>query len=106
VTGTMKRRSDLTVHDLGSEMILYDQSCETFHVLNATARQIWLWAEDDGVAEKLQGMFPEEDPARIQRDVGRALEQLGRIGLVELLAPSPAASVSRLADRVSSPGEY
>ena len=102
----MKRRTDLTIHDLGSEMILYDQSCETFHVLNATARQIWLWAEDDGVAEKLQGMFPEEDPARFQRDVSRALDQLSRIGLVERSTPTAAASIPRSVDRRASPGEY
>ena len=83
MTGTMKRRNDLTVRDLGSEMILYDQNSETFHILNSTARQIWLHVEEDGLAQKIQGLFPEEDPDRIQRDVTRTLEELGRCGLVE-----------------------
>jgi hypothetical protein len=83
VTRIMRRRANLTIRDLGSEMILYDQSSETFHVLNATARQIWLSLEEDGVAQKLMSQFPEEDPERIQRDVIRTIDELGRIGLVE-----------------------
>jgi hypothetical protein len=83
VTGTMKRRANLNALDLGSEMILYDQDSETFHVLNATARQIWLCVEEDGVAQRIMGMYPEVDPDRIQRDVSRTLEDLDRIGLVE-----------------------
>ena len=83
MTGTAKRRADLTIRDLGSEMILYDQSSETFHVLNATARQIWLWVEEDGVAQRLMGLFPEEDPERIQRDVLRTLDEMDKIGLVQ-----------------------
>ena len=81
--GTMRRRANLNVRDLGSEMILFDETSETYHVLNTTARQIWLWVEEDGVAEKLMGMFPQVDPDRIQHDVSRTIEELDRRGLVE-----------------------
>lgn len=79
----MKRRADLTIRDLGSEMILYDQGSETFHVLNATARQIWLWLDEDGIAQKLMGLFPKEDPVRIEQDLARTIDTFGRMGLVE-----------------------
>ena len=79
----MRRCAHLTVRDLGSEMILYDQTSETFHVLNTTARQIWLWVEDDGVAQKLMGLFPQVDPDRIQQDVVRTIDAFDRMGLVE-----------------------
>jgi hypothetical protein len=52
-------------------------------VLNATARQIWLWLEEDGVAQRLMGLFPQVDPDRIRRDVTRTIDELGRMGLVE-----------------------
>jgi hypothetical protein len=80
---TLKRRPNLTVRDLGSEMIVYDDTFETYHVLNATARQIWLWLEEDGIAQKLASQFPHVDQNRIQEDVDRTIQELGRIGLVE-----------------------
>jgi coenzyme PQQ synthesis protein D (PqqD) len=83
MTGTLRRRSDLTIRDLGSEMILYDASSETYHVLNATARQIWLWLDEDGLGQKMMGLFPQEDPARIEADLARTIEEFGRVGLVE-----------------------
>ena len=83
MTGIMKRRDNLSIRDLGSEMILYDQSSETFHVLNATARQIWLWLDEDAIAQKLMGLFPQEDPARIEKDLAWTIEEFNRIGLVE-----------------------
>ena len=83
MTGTMRRRTNLTVRDLGSEMVLYDETCETFHVLNDTARQIWLWLDEERIADKLVGLFPQVDPGRLQSDLAWTIEEFDRIGLVE-----------------------
>ena len=48
---TLKPRADITTRDLGDEIILYDAFSETFHILNGTARRIWLML-DGGLSKK------------------------------------------------------
>lgn len=83
----MKRREDLTVRDLGSEMILYDAKAETFHILNDTARSIWLMIDGKREAEEIQsgfkGLYPRENPDQLDGDLRRTIDELTRKGLIE-----------------------
>ena len=83
----LKHRGDLTVRDLGSEIILYDPKSETFHILNDTARSIWLMIdgkrEQKEIRDEFLGLYPKEDPAQLGGDLHRTLEELSRKGLVE-----------------------
>ena len=83
----MRRRSDLTVRDLVSEMILYDPQTETFHVLNSSARDIWMLLGErsapGAIEESFASLFPAEDPVRLANDLLQTLEEFDRKGLVQ-----------------------
>ena len=84
---TLKHRDTLTIRDLGSEMILYDPKSETFHVLNDTARRIWLMVDGKRGTEEIKkeysGFYPSEDPKALGNDLLRTLEEFDRKGLLE-----------------------
>ena len=83
---TIKRRTDLTVRDLGSEIIIYDEKAETFHILNRSARSIWLLLDEESnsgaLQERYAGLYPNESRGRLERDVLNMLEEFGRRGLL------------------------
>lgn len=83
----LKRRDDLTVRDLGLEMIVYDPRSETFHILNDAARSIWMMLdgtrESDRLEQEFAGLYPGEDPRILGVDLIRTLEEFTRKGLVE-----------------------
>ena len=83
---TIKRRNDLTVRDLGSEMIIYDGQAETFHILNRSARSIWLLLDEGSDSVELQdkyaGLYPKESRARLEKDLLHMLDELSRKGLL------------------------
>lgn len=83
----LKHRNSLTIRDLGSEMILYDPKSETFHVLNDSARRIWLMLDGQRDAEEIKreysGLYPSEDPKVLGKDLLQALEEFDRKGLLE-----------------------
>jgi hypothetical protein len=77
------------------EMILYDRDFRDLPRPQRHRQADLALGEDEGVAEKLQGMFPEEDPARIQRDVAaRARAARPDRPRRAVATPSAAASVS------------
>lgn len=82
----IRRRNDLTVRDLGSDMILYDQKTETFHILNGSARSIWLLLEDEAsssaIEAKYMGLYPNESRSRLRDDLSRALSEFSKRGLL------------------------
>ena len=85
-TSNIRRRSDLTVRDLGSEMILYDPRTESFHVLNSSARDIWMLLEErrasGAIEEGFASLYPAEDPVRLANDLLQTLEEFDRKGLL------------------------
>ena len=89
----IRRRCDLTVRDLGSELILYDEASETYHVLNDTARRIWdlLDGTRNGAAieEAFVSLYPQVEKERLERDLMKALAEFSRMGL--LTNPAAAA---------------
>lgn len=91
--GAMQRREDLTVRDLGSRMILFDETSGTFHVLNGSARSIWLLLAEEGspaaLRTRYESLYPKEDPARLAHDLSSALADFGRRGLISDGAPAP-----------------
>jgi len=72
--------------DLGDEYLFYDSAHERVHVLNATAREIYLLC--DGRASVLDivrrfGARFEIDDARARRDVEETIDRLHSLGLVD-----------------------
>lgn len=92
----LRRRPDLTALDLGSELILCDERSMTFHVLNDTARQIWLLLDEgapsDAVSDRLAGCYPGVARDRLERDLAGALEEFARRGLLDDVVRSAASS--------------
>lgn len=82
-----KRRADLTIRDLGSEMILYDPKSGTFHILNASARSIWMMLDGARDREQMKreytDLYPKESADRLGADLQRTIDDLARKGLVE-----------------------
>jgi hypothetical protein len=70
-------------------MILYDPKSGTFHVLNTSARSIWLMldgaSEPEQISRVYAELYPEEDPQRLSQDLFRTIADLTRKGLVEEL---------------------
>lgn len=68
-------------------MILYDQATETFHILNGSARNIWLLLDGEststGIREKYVRLYPNESRSRLEQDLILALKEFGRRGLVK-----------------------
>ena len=83
---SIKCRSDLNVRDLGSEMIIYDEQAETFHILNKSARCIWLMLDGESgprmLQERYASLYPTEDRARLVNDLRRTVEEFDRRGLL------------------------
>jgi hypothetical protein len=55
--------------------------------MNPTAALIWTLCGDqyevDGIVERVQMVYPNEEPSRIRRDVEEALQLLMRHGIVQ-----------------------
>ena len=73
--------------DLGDEMLFYDQGADKVHVLNATAREVYLLCDGkrtvDDVVRELVRKY-EVDEAVARRDSVAALEELLELGVLEL----------------------
>ena len=82
-----RRRDDLLVRDLGSEMILYDPESETYHVLNPTARHIWVMIDGarapEDVQHELSQRYRGVDPGILAKDVLRAVKDFRKKGLLD-----------------------
>jgi PqqD family protein of HPr-rel-A system len=71
--------------DLGDEYLFYDSANERVHVLNATARQIYLLCDGRAsvreIVERFRAQFAIDD-STAHRDVEETLERLHALGLV------------------------
>lgn len=72
--------------DLGDEFVFYDSTHDRVHVLNSTAREIYLLCDGSRDERAISELFAERfseagDEAR--RDALEVLRQLAELGLVE-----------------------
>ena len=71
--------------DLGDEYLFYDSANERVHVLNATARVIYLLCDGRAsvreIVQRFRAQFAVDD-STARRDVEETLEQLHALGLV------------------------
>lgn len=71
--------------DLGSEYIFYDEGIDKHHILNGTAREVFLLCDgsrtrDEVVREMLSNF--EVDEATLRRDVSNIIEDLLKLKLL------------------------
>ena len=73
--------------DLGTEYVFYDASGERFHVLNETARDIYLMCDGSRTIHDIALALTaarDIDLATATRDTREAIEQMVRIGLLQI----------------------
>jgi len=73
--------------DLGDEYVFYDAAGEQVHVLNATARQIYLLCDGSHTVQQIVQALVSDygvDEATARDDAVRAIESLAALGLVSL----------------------
>jgi len=74
-------RVDLRIVDLENEMLVYDEQARQVHILNATARWIWLLCDGthapEEIAEEVARMYPGTPSETVRQDVEETLETLG-----------------------------
>jgi hypothetical protein len=83
------RRDSLLTQEVGSELIVYDQTRHRVHRLNETAATVWRHCDGNtdvaGIAGHLQASESAEDV------VWLALEKLGKANLLEVRVEAPSA---------------
>ena len=71
--------------DLGDEYLFYDRKGDRIHVLNGTARDIYLLCDgkktSNEIAEAISDKY-EVDPETARTDVQRTIQDLVRLGLL------------------------
>ena len=72
--------------DLGDEYLFYDRDGDQVHVLNGTARQIFLLCDGARTTAEVAEAFSKEIPQResARRDAERILGELADLGLISL----------------------
>lgn len=73
--------------DLGDEYLFYDAESDRMHVLNGTAREIYLLCDGSRSFEEVARAFAsryEVEPEVAVRDARQILDQLAALGLVRL----------------------
>jgi pyrroloquinoline quinone biosynthesis protein D len=71
--------------DLGDEYLFYDRSGDQFHVLNGTAREIFLLCDGTRTPDEIVRAFAERydiDPGTAVEDARQTLRQLADLGLL------------------------
>jgi pyrroloquinoline quinone biosynthesis protein D len=80
VPGILKR-------DLGTEYVFYDAGGERFHVLNETARDIYLLCDGSRTVHDIARVLTttrDIDLATATRDTREAIDEMARIGVLRL----------------------
>lgn len=83
---TPRRRQEIAARDLGNEIVIHDATTGTVHVLNETAREIYLACDGTRDRRQIARMLADlyaiaaEDAAK---DVDEMLDRLIEIGAVE-----------------------
>ena len=73
--------------DLGDEYLFYDRAGDRVHVLNETAREVFILCDGQRTTEEVGFAFAESHEAEAEqarRDAAAVLEQLVELGLIEL----------------------
>lgn len=82
-----QRRQGILAEVFPDEAILYHAEAGTLHVLNATAAAIWQMCdgqhEVSAIAECLRSQYAMRPEHAVERDVGRMLDELQGLGLLE-----------------------
>jgi pyrroloquinoline quinone biosynthesis protein D len=71
--------------DLGTEYVFYDAGGERFHVLNETAREIYLMCDGSRTVHDIARALTttrDIDLATATRDAQEAIDEMARIGLL------------------------
>ncbi len=72
--------------DLGDEILIYDRRGDRVHLLNATAREIYLLCDGSrgigDIARALRERYRDVDPEQIDKDVRETIARLADLGLV------------------------
>jgi len=77
----------LIARDLGDEYLFYDTAGDRVHVLNGTARAIYVLCDGERSETELAAQFAEMyriDEATAQRDIHETLKQLVELGLIRV----------------------
>jgi len=81
-----RRRNGVQGKDLGDEFLFYDHSGDRVHVLNATARTIYMLCDGDRSVEQIIQEFArtyELDDETAERDTRETLASLVQCGLID-----------------------
>ena len=78
-TETMKAK------DLGEELMFYDRSQDRVHILNGTAREIFLLCDGERTHEQVVVVYAQKyglDDEAAERDVRESVDQMCELGLL------------------------
>ena len=78
-------RATASGKDLGDEYMVYDGATDEVHVLNRTARQIFLMCDGAHTVEQIAAALAQMyslDPATARRDTDQTLHRLAELGLL------------------------
>ena len=68
-----KARQDITVQNMGDEVLLYDSDRESVHILNHTAHAIWNLCDGnhtiEEIQQKMQKQFSEAKESDLLEDI-------------------------------------
>lgn len=83
-----KPKADVIYRALPDGAVLFSRSDEVYFGLNPTGACIWenlspVHETVEEVCTEVERRFPDAEPERVRRDVGRLLEALAENGLVE-----------------------
>ena len=73
--------------DLGDEYLFYDREGDQVHVLNGSAREIFLLCDGSRTVEEIAEAFSKEyeaDAGAARQDAGRIIRELADLGLLSL----------------------
>ena len=73
--------------DLGDEYLFYDATGEQVHVLNATARKVYLMCDGSHTVEEMVRAFVAEyeiDEPTARADIDETVRRLEQLGLISL----------------------
>lgn len=80
----------LKCEDLGSELLVYDEGRDAYHLLNSTARLVWELCDGsrsaEQIADEVARVYPAIPDEQIRIDVARTLEVFLASEIVTLAA--------------------
>ena len=89
------RKNELTVEDLGTELLVYDSSNHKTHCLGPAAATVWRHCDGETTVEEMTGHLRKTTPSADDEAVWLILHRLGKLGLLESpVAPPPGAMYS------------